>query len=68
MNDDISFVPGSPFKKMEQKIIIDRRTFQPHQIKESEEWNWKKMRNEKWFIQLDCVTKKLKRWKLTQNH
>ncbi len=66
MSIDTVSMPDLPFKKIEQKSIIDIRTFQPHQIKEIEEWSWKKMKNEKWLVQLDCVTKKLKKWKLVE--
>jgi hypothetical protein len=52
------------FQRLEQKVIMDIRTFKPHEIKESEEWSWLKMKNEKWLIQLDCVTNRLKKWKL----
>lgn len=52
------------FQRLEQKMILDIRTFKPHEIKESEEWSWQKMRNEKWFVQLDCRTNRLKKWKL----
>lgn len=31
MSVDISFAPDSPIKKIEQKLIADRRTFLPHQ-------------------------------------
>jgi len=65
--NDITINPESPIKKIEEKIIIDIRTFLPHQIKESEEWNWRKMKNEKWFVQLDCHTGKLKKWKLKED-
>ena len=53
-------------QRLEQKSIIDVRTFLPHQIKEIEEWSWRKMKNEKWCVQLDCVTGRLKRWKVTR--
>jgi hypothetical protein len=52
------------FQKLEKKVILDVRTFKPHEIKESERWSWRKARNEKWFVQLDCITNRLKRWKL----
>ena len=61
MNAENTPTPHLPFKRIEQKIIVDLRTFQPHQIKEVEEWNWKKLKNEKWFVQLDCMAKKLKK-------
>ena len=64
MNPSFTATQDFSIKKIEQKIIIDRRTFQPHEIKEIEEWSWRKMKNEKWCVQLDCVTNKLKRWKL----
>ena len=54
----------SPIRKIEQKNILDLRTFVPHQVKEVEEWSWRKAKNEKWFVMVDCVTGKLKKWKL----
>jgi len=62
---DITINTESPIRKIEQKTILDVRTFIPHQIKEVEEWTWKKLRNEKWFVTIDCETGKLKKWKLT---
>lgn len=53
-------------KRIESKIIFDVRTFQPHQVKEVEEWSWRKMKNEKWFVYLDCITKTIKKRKLSQ--
>jgi hypothetical protein len=55
------------YKKIEQKTIIDIRNFLPHQPKEVEEWNWRKMKNEKWIVFLDCKTMKLKTWKVNPN-
>ena len=52
------------YKKIETKKIIEHRNFLPHEIKESEEWSWKRAKYEKWFVQLDCITGKFKRWKL----
>jgi hypothetical protein len=53
-------------RRLEQKIIVDTRTFKPHEIKESEEWSWRKMKNEKWYVQLDCATNKLRKWRLLE--
>jgi hypothetical protein len=53
-------------QRLEQKSIIDLRTFLPHQIKEIEEWSWRKMKNEKWCVHLDCVTGKFRIWKVTK--
>lgn len=53
------------FRRIEQKIILDIRTFKPHEIKETEEWSWRKLKNEKWHVQLDCNTNRLKKWKVT---
>jgi hypothetical protein len=52
------------YNKLERKAILDVRTFLPHQPKEVEEWSWRKMKNEKWIVFLDCKTMKLKTWKL----
>lgn len=49
-----------------KKNIIDYRSFKPHEVKEVEEWSWKKLKNEKWFVQLDCQTKEFKKWKMTK--
>lgn len=56
-------VHTTPIKKIEKKIIIDKRTFEPHQIKEVDIWSWKKMKNEKWFVQIDYDTGKFNMWK-----
>lgn len=53
-------------QRLEQKIILDMRTFKPHEIKESEEWSWRKMKNEKWYVQLDCTTNRLRKWRLLE--
>ena len=53
-----------PFKKMEQKIILDMRTFVPCHAKEVEEWTWGKMKNEKWIVHLQ-TNGMLKKWKIT---
>ena len=50
--------------KTEKKEITDHRTFKPHEIKEFEIWNWRSLKNEKWFVYLDCDTKKFRKWKL----
>jgi len=52
-------------QRVEIKHVYDLRTFLPHQIKEVEQWSHRKMKNEKWLVQLDCKTGKLKKWKLT---
>lgn len=54
-----------PIKNIEEKKSYDGRSFQPHEIIETEEWNSSKRQNEKWFVQLDCKTNRLKRWKLS---
>ncbi len=54
------------YRNLVKKNILDIRNFQPHQIKEVEEWSWKKMKNEKWFVKQDCITKRFKKWKLTK--
>ena len=55
------------YKKLEQKVILDIRNFLPHQPKDVEEQNSRKMKNEKWIVFLDCKTMKLKTWKV-QRH
>jgi len=41
------------FKRIERKIVIDKRTFNPCQAKETEVWSWKKFRSKKWIIHVD---------------
>lgn len=36
-----------------EKIIIDKRDFQPCHGKEVEEWSWIGMKNEKWIVHVD---------------
>ena len=57
----------TPYLRQDQRNIYDVRTFQPHVVKEVEEWSYKKLKNEKWFVYLDCETKKFNKWKLTDN-
>ena len=51
-------------EKSEHKNIIDPRTFPRHQPKEVEIWSWKKLKNEKWIVFLDCKSNKIKKRKL----
>jgi hypothetical protein len=45
--------------------IEDPRLFKPHDVKETDEWSWRRFKYEKWYVVLDCKTGHLKRWKLS---
>jgi hypothetical protein len=51
-------------EKSEQKIILDTRTFKPHEPKEVERWTHTKMRHDKWIVVVDCVTGEIRVKKL----
>ena len=50
--------------KIIQVSVTDLRNFKPYEVKESEQWSWRKMRNEKWYTMIDCKTNKPVTWKL----
>lgn len=54
-------------KKIEHKYVLDVRTLEPHKAKEVEEWSWRKMKNEKWIVFLDCKTRKVRMWKVSEH-
>ena len=56
----------TPVKFIQEKITIDMANFKPHDIKETTEWSHRHLKNEKWFVQLDCISGKFKRWKLVK--
>jgi hypothetical protein len=45
--------------------VIDKRNLPPHQGKELEQWSWRKFRNEKWIVFLDCKNNKIKMRKVS---
>jgi len=45
--------------------VTDPKQFPPHQIKETDEWSWRKLKYVKWHVYLDCNTGRLKKWKLS---
>ena len=47
------------------KNIIDIRNLLPHQGKEVEQWSWRKLKNEKWIVFLDCKNNKIKMRKIS---
>jgi phage pi2 protein 07 len=55
----VIFYNGAPIKGeitakiSREKIILDKRDFQPCHGKEVEEWSWKRMKNEKWIVHVD---------------
>jgi hypothetical protein len=51
-------------QKIEHKIIYEPKIFRPHRAKEVEEWSWKKLKNEKWIVFMDCKSNKIKKRKV----
>ncbi len=55
----MTFYIGAPIKGeitakiSREKIIIDKRDFQPCHGKEVEEWSWKRVKMEKWIVHVD---------------
>jgi len=45
--------------------VIDKRNLPPHQGKEIEQWSWRRLRNEKWIVFLDCKSNKIKLRKIS---
>jgi len=45
--------------------VIDIRNFSPHQAKEVELWSWKRLRNEKWIVFIDCKNNRIKMRKVS---
>jgi len=66
MSANITINPELPIRKMEQKVILDIRTFLPCHAKEVEEWSWRKAKNEKWIVHLQH-NGKLRKWKLVKD-
>jgi hypothetical protein len=38
--------------------VLDPRLFKPHEVKETDEWSWKRFKYEKWYVVF-------LKWKLT---
>lgn len=45
--------------------IIEIRNLLPHQGKEVEQWSWRRLKNEKWIVFLDCKNNKIKMRKIS---
>ena len=64
-NNGIQII-SSPIRKIEEKIILDIRTFLPCVPKEVEEWNWKKVKHEKWVVHMK-KNGKFSKWKINED-
>ena len=57
---DLNIETRVAVEESKQHMIIESRTLLPHQAKEVEQWNWSKLKNEKWIVFLDCKSGKIK--------
>ena len=55
----------SPIRIAQERIVVDLKNIRPHEAKEISEWSWRKMKNEKWVVYLDCITKRLQKRKVS---
>lgn len=62
---NIELKAGVSHSTVKEISVIDPKVFKPHQVKETDEWSWKRMKNEKWHVWLDCNTGHLRRKKLS---
>lgn len=49
------------YKRIEHKITFDAKIFKPHDIIERRIMNYRKLKLERWYIQMDCITGKFKK-------
>ncbi len=54
---------GVSNQTIKQISVVDPRLFKEHEVKQIEDWSWKKLKHKSWFIQLDCKTGRFKIWK-----
>ena len=45
-------------EKIQKILTLDPRVFDPCKAKEVEQWSWKRLKNEKWFVHLKKYTNK----------
>jgi hypothetical protein len=52
--------------KIVKRSVENYKELKPHKPIIISEWSWRKLKYEKWTVQLDCITKKVKKRKIKE--